>query len=125
MPPRVDLCGRPSPVAVGAPDIALLDLLTDHLPGHDEPEKARDVGGLGRSVAMVELETSDVPFTAVDARVLSEVGGQPGLELGPEGRVATRAHDNVAVTMCLVPGPGAGTTSRLQTVERRSSNVEL
>jgi len=112
-------------VAVGASDIALRNLLTDHLPGHDEPEKAGDVGGLGRSVSMVELETSDVSFTTVDAWVLSKVGGQLGLELGPEGRVATRTHDNVAVTMCLVPGAGAETTPRLQTVERGSANIEL
>jgi hypothetical protein len=71
------------------------------------------------------LATSDVSFTAVDARVISEVGGQVGLELGPEGGVATRTHDNVAVTMRLVPGAGAATTPRLKTVERRSSNIEL
>ena len=74
---------------------------------------------------MVELETSDVSFTTVDARVLSEVGRQLGLELGPEGRVTTRTHDNVAVTMCLVPCARAGTTPRLETVERRSTKVEL
>ena len=74
---------------------------------------------------MVELETPDVPFTTVDTRMLYEICGQLGLELGPESRVATGSHDNVAVTMCLVPGAGAGTTPGLQTVKRCSANVEV
>jgi hypothetical protein len=125
MAPRVDLCGRPAPVAVGAADVALLDLLANDVPGHDGPEQAGDVRCLGRPVPVVELETPDVSFTKVDARMIYEVRGQLGLEFGPECRVPTENHDNVAVAMCFVPGAGAGTAPRLQIVERRSANIEL
>ena len=75
MAPRVDLCGRPAAVAVGAPDVALLDLGEDGLPGQGAAEQIGHVGRLRRAVPVVELQAADVPFAAVDAGMRREVGG--------------------------------------------------
>jgi len=68
MAPRVDLCGRPAAMTVGAPDVALLDLGDDRLPGHGAAEQTGHIVLFRGAVPVVELQTSDVPFAAVDAQ---------------------------------------------------------
>ena len=88
MAPRVDLCGRPAAVTVGAPDVTLLDLGEDGLPGQGAPEQIGHVGRLRGAVPVVELQAADVPFAAVDARMRREVRSDPDAERLPVGEVA-------------------------------------
>src|SRR5580765_318421 len=71
----------PDPVAVRTSDVALLDLGLDPRDAVALGREHGDVALLPGPVAMVELEHADVPGAAVDARVLAQVGQQPGPRL--------------------------------------------
>ena len=82
MLPGVELNGRSLSMAVGASDVAFLDLSHDLVPRELSGNQLRHRRKFGSAVAVVELQAPDVCLAAIDTWVLVEIPGDAQRQSG-------------------------------------------
>jgi hypothetical protein len=112
-------------MTVSTPNYTLRDLTDYALPRISAANHDGDFVRLGARVDVIEVQTPDIRFPAVDAWMIGQVVKQPLPRFRPR---QLRPPSDVGYVPCairLVPGTAAVAATRLQTIRTALSAIEL